>query len=435
MINIGMISLGCSKNTVDSEAILSVFSSSKDYKIVNNIEDADCIIINTCGFIEAAKKEAIENILDCIKYQNKKIVVCGCLVERYIKELKEEIPEVSAWLTFKDYIHIGEIVANLFNLKNDVEFDIFNRVLSTSKFTAYLKISEGCSNYCGFCAIPLIRGKFHSFDYDSLIKEAKELAASGVKELVIISQDTLRYGSDFTDKSKNLLSLLKEIEKIEGIEFIRLLYLYPEELTDELIDFINNSKKMTHYFDIPIQHVSNKVLKNMLRRDTKESISALLDRIKEKVSDPIFRTTLITGYPSETMEDIEELKEFINKYHFNHLGVFTYSLEEGTYGATFKDQISEEEKEKRKEIIMNEQKKISYIENKKLIGKVYKAIIIKKGRNNEYFVRCGINAIDDIDGQILLKTNKIHELGDIIYIRIKEAFVYDLIAEEEEGEN
>lgn len=435
MINIGMISLGCSKNTVDSEAILSVFSSSKDYKIVNNIEDADCIIINTCGFIEAAKKEAIENILDCIKYQNKKIVVCGCLVERYIKELKEEIPEVSAWLTFKDYIHIGEIVANLFNLKNDVEFDIFNRVLSTSKFTAYLKISEGCSNYCGFCAIPLIRGKFHSFDYDSLIKEAKELAASGVKELVIISQDTLRYGSDFTDKSKNLLSLLKEIEKIEGIEFIRLLYLYPEELTDELIDFINNSKKMTHYFDIPIQHVSNKVLKNMLRRDTKESISALLDRIKEKVSDPIFRTTLITGYPSETMEDIEELKEFINKYHFNHLGVFTYSLEDGTYGATFKDQISEEEKEKRKEIIMNEQKKISYIENKKLIGKLYKAIIIKKGRNNEYFVRCGINAIDDIDGQILLKTNKIHELGDIIYIRIKEAFVYDLIAEEEEGEN
>lgn len=435
MINIGMISLGCSKNTVDSEAILSVFSSSKDYKIVNNIEDADCIIINTCGFIEAAKKEAIENILDCIKYQNKKIVVCGCLVERYIKELKEEIPEVSAWLTFKDYIHIGEIVANLFNLKNDVEFDIFNRVLSTSKFTAYLKISEGCSNYCGFCAIPLIRGKFHSFDYDSLIKEAKELAASGVKELVIISQDTLRYGSDFTDKSKNLLSLLKEIEKIEGIEFIRLLYLYPEELTDELIDFINNSKKMTHYFDIPIQHVSNKVLKNMLRRDTKESISALLDRIKEKVSDPIFRTTLITGYPSETMEDIEELKEFINKYHFNHLGVFTYSLEEGTYGATFKNQISEEEKEERKEIIMNEQKKISYIENKKLIGKVYKAIIIKKGRNNEYFVRCGINAIDDIDGQILLKTNEIHELGDIIYIRIKEAFVYDLIAEEAEGEN
>lgn len=435
MINIGMISLGCSKNTVDSEAILSVFSSSKDYKIVNNIEDADCIIINTCGFIEAAKKEAIENILDCIKYQNKKIVVCGCLVERYIKELKEEIPEVSAWLTFKDYIHIGEIVANLFNLKNDVEFDIFNRVLSTSKFTAYLKISEGCSNYCGFCAIPLIRGKFHSFDYDSLIKEAKELAASGVKELVIISQDTLRYGSDFTDKSKNLLSLLKEIEKIEGIEFIRLLYLYPEELTDELIDFINNSKKMTHYFDIPIQHVSNKVLKNMLRRDTKESISALLDRIKEKVSDPIFRTTLITGYPSETMEDIEELKEFINKYHFNHLGVFTYSLEEGTYGATFKNQISEEEKEERKEIIMNEQKKISYIENKKLIGKVYKAIIIKKGRNNEYFVRCGINAIDDIDGQLLLKTNEIHELGDIIYIRIKEAFVYDLIAEEAEGEN
>lgn len=430
MINIGLISLGCSKNTVDSEAILEVFKSSKDFNVVNNIKDSDCIIINTCGFIEAAKKEAIDNILECIEYKNKKIVVCGCLVERYVEELKKEIPEVDAWVTFKDYLRIGDIVASLFNIKNDIEFDIFKRTLSTKKFTAYLKISEGCSNYCGFCAIPLIRGKFHSFDYDSLIKEAKELAKSGVKELVIISQDTLMYGADFKDKNVNLLSLLKEIEKIEGIEFIRLLYLYPEELSDELIDFINNSPKMTHYFDIPIQHISNKVLKSMNRRDTKESITALFNKIKTKVKDPIFRTTLIVGYPTETIEDLNELKDFINEYHFNHLGVFTYSLEEGTYGATFKNQIDEKEKEKRKELIMNEQKRISYQENKKLINKVYKAIIVKKNNNNEYYVRCGINAIDDIDGQILLKTSLNHNEGDIVYIKIKEAFVYDLIAEE-----
>ena len=429
MINIGLISLGCSKNTVDSEAILALFKK-ENFKIVNKLEDCDCIIVNTCGFILDAKKEAIETILEVLNYKRAKIVICGCLVERYLEELKKEIPEVSLWISFKDYPRFASLVSSLFNIENSTDFDIFNRVLSTKPYTAFLKISEGCSNFCGFCAIPYIRGRFHSFDFDSLINEAKELALKGVKELVIVSQDTGRYGSDFKDKNINLLTLLKELVKIEGIEFIRLLYLYPDEVDDELIDFINNSPKMTHYFDIPIQHISNKVLKLMNRRDTKESITNLFNRIKEKVEDPIFRTTIIVGYPGENKEDLDELKEFINEYHFNHLGVFTYSKEEGTYGAKLPNQINEEEKIRRKDEIMQEQASISYLGNKKLIGKTFKAIITDVLKNDEYYVRCGYNAPDEIDGNIILKTNNKHHEGDIINIEITHAFVYDLFAKE-----
>lgn len=429
MINIGLISLGCSKNTVDSEAILALFNKD-NFKIVNKLEDCDCIIVNTCGFILDAKKEAIETILDVLNYKKAKIVVCGCLVERYLDELKKEIPEVSLWIPFKDYPHFASLVSNLFNIENSSNFDIFNRVLSTKPYTAFLKISEGCSNFCGFCAIPYIRGSFHSFDFDSLIKEAKELAHGGVKELVIVSQDTGRYGCDFKDKNINLLSLLKELVKIDGIEFIRLLYLYPDEVNDELIDFINNSPKMTHYFDIPIQHISNKVLKLMNRRDTKESIITLFNKIKERVVDPIFRTTIIVGYPGETKEDLNELKEFLNEYHFNHLGVFTYSKEEGTYGAKLPNQVDEDEKLRRKDEIMQEQASISYIENKKLIGKRFKCIITDSLNNNEYYVRCGYNSPDEIDGNIILKTGKKHQDGDILNIEITHAFVYDLFAKE-----
>lgn len=429
MINIGLISLGCSKNTVDSEAILALFDN-ENFKIVNKLDECDCIIVNTCGFILDAKKEAIETIFEVLNYKRAKIVVCGCLVERYLEELKKEIPEVDLWISFKDYPRFATLVSSLFDISNSSDFDIFNRVLSTKPYTAFLKISEGCSNFCGFCAIPYIRGRFHSFDFDSLINEAKHFAKNGVKELVVVSQDTGRYGFDLKDKNINLLTLLKELVKIDGIEFIRLLYLYPEEVSDELIDFINNSPKMTHYFDIPIQHISNKILKSMNRRDTKESIIQLFDKIKSKVKDPIFRTTIIVGYPGETDEDIEELKDFINQYHFNHLGVFTYSKEEGTYGAKLPNQIDEDLKNKRKEDIMQTQASISYIENKNMIGKKFKAIITDILQNNEYHVRCGYNAPDEIDGNIILKANKNHKEGDIINIEITHAFVYDLFAKE-----
>ncbi len=431
MINITLISLGCAKNTVDSEAILALFDKNENFHISNELKKADCIIINTCGFIQDAKVEAINVIFDTLnKYSQAKVVVIGCLVERYLKELKEEIPEVSLWISFKDYPHMANLIANIFNETDLKEFNIFDRVLSTPKYSAYLKISEGCSNYCGFCAIPYIRGPFHSFKMEDLILEAKKLANKGIKELVVISQDTGKYGLDFKDENINLLALLKELDKIEGLEFIRVLYLYPEEISDELIDFINSSKKLTHYFDIPIQHASNKILKSMLRKDKKEDIIALLKKIKEKVKDPIFRTTLIVGYPGETEEDFNELKQFIEENHFNHLGVFKYSKEEGTYGALLKEQVDEKVKERRRDEIMRLQQKISYEENKKLINKEFKAIITAKLRNNEYLVRCGYNSPDGIDGNIYLKSLQNHVLGDIICIKITQASIYDLEAVE-----
>ena len=432
-INISLITLGCDKNTVDSEAILALFNDENEYKITSNLSEANLIIINTCGFILDAKKEAIDTIFSCINnYFNAKIVVTGCLVERYKKELEEEFTkeEVSLFISLKEYKNMGRLISNLFNKENTKEFDVFERMRSTKKYSAFLKISEGCSNFCGFCAIPFIRGKYHSFDFNSLINEAKKMASEGVKELIIISQDTGRYGRDFKDKNINLVTLLKELEKIEGIEFIRLLYLYPDEVSDELIDFINNSEKMTHYFDIPIQHASNKILKSMLRKDTKEDILSLYKRIKEKVKDPIFRTTLIVGYPQESEEDIEELKEFIKEIKFNHLGVFTYSKEEGTYGALLKEQVEEEIKEKRKNEIMELQAYISYELNKQEIGKTYKALIVKKVSDSEYYLRCGYNAPDDIDGNIILDSKgKNYNEGDIVNIKITNAFVYDLLAE------
>lgn len=431
MINVGLITLGCDKNTVDSEAILSLFKNDH-FNITSKLDECDLIIINTCGFILDAKVEGIDVILKSLQYEKAKIVVCGCLVERYKEELEKEIPEVSLWITLKDYPKFQEKVYELFNIKEETytNFDIFNRVLSTKPYTAYLKISEGCDNFCGFCAIPYIRGRFRSFDFDRLVNEAKDLAKNGVKELILVSQDTGRYGKDFNDKDINLVTLLKEINKIEGFEFIRLFYLYPEEVSDELIDFINDNPKMTHYFDIPIQHISDNVLKRMNRRDRKESIISLFNKIKSRVKDPIFRTTLIVGYPSETKEDIKELKEFIEEYHFNHLGVFTYSKEEGTYGAKLLDQIPEDEKIRRKEEIMELQAKISYQENKNLIGKTFKGMVIGKESENVYLIRCGFNAIDDIDGSVFLSSEVEHKEGDIVNIKITHAFVYDLFSEE-----
>lgn len=433
MINLSLISLGCDKNSVDSEAILYLFNDKKLFNFTNNLNEADLIIINTCGFILDAKMEAIKTILDSLKYKAK-VVVTGCLLTRYKEELKKDIKEVSLWIDFLNYNNLKKEVYKLFNLelKNNLSnnFDIFNRVLSTKNYEAYLKISEGCNNFCGFCSIPYIRGRFVSFSFFKLINEAKSFANKGIKELIIVSQDTLNYGKDIKNKDINFISLLKELEKIEGIEFITLLYLYPNEFSDELIELIKNSKKIRHYFDIPIQHASNKVLKNMLRKDTKESILNLLLKIKKEIPDAIFRTTLITGYPGETSKDFLELKKFINEFHFNHLGIFTYSKEIGTYAYKLKNQVKELTKIKRKDILMKEQSKISYEENKKLIGKTYKAIVISKYKDNEYYVRTSINSLNELDGKILIKTNLKHKEGDIINIKLTNAFIYDLIGEE-----
>lgn len=428
MYNVGLVSLGCVKNTVDSESILALLPQD-EFNIITDLNVADLVIINTCGFILDAKIEAINVILKVLEYKKKTIVI-GCLVERYKDDLVKEFPQVDAFISLKEYNKIPEIINSL--LKKDVvysDFDIFNRVLSTPSYMAYLKISEGCDNFCAFCSIPFIRGRFHSYDFNELITYAKDLAKNGIKELVVISQDTVSYGKDLKDGS-NLYKLLKELDKIDGLEFIRVLYTYPEGISDEILHLVASSKKIAHYFDIPLQHCSTRILKLMNRHDTKESILSLYKRIKEIVPDAILRTTLISGFPSETSEEHMELLDFIKEIKFNHLGVFTYSKEDGTKASLLEHQIDQEIKNQRKEELMNAQKKISYELNKNMIGKTYKAIVTKILPNNEYEVRSTFNSPDDIDGSIILQTNKTHKEGEIIYIKIKNAFVYDLLAEE-----
>ncbi len=425
MVKICLISLGCVKNTVDSEAILGLFNQ-EDFEFINDPKRSDCIIINTCGFILDAKKEGIDTILEMVKLK-KKIIVIGCLVERYYDELKKEIPEVDLYIKFKDeYSSLPKLLQDFFpNLRINPYFDFNNRVISTDKYTFYLKISEGCNNFCSFCSIPYIRGRFISYPIEELINFTKEKVKEGYKEVVVIGQDPTSYGKDLKDKNINLVRLLKELNEIEGLEFIRCLYLYPDGISDELIELFKISNKLPHYFDIPIQHASNEILKLMNRKDKKEDLIELFAKIKKEIPDAILRTTLITGFPGETLKDFNELKEFISKIKFHHLGVFTYSREEGTVAFKLPHQVRESTKIKRRNEIMSLQADISYQLNQSLINKEYKAIIIGI-KNNSYLVRCDFNAPDDIDGEVLIEKKNKHNIGDIVKIKITDALVYDL---------
>lgn len=428
MKKIALISLGCVKNQVDSEAILGLFKKPY-FEITNNLNESNVIIINTCGFIASAKVEGIETILDTLKY-GKEVVVIGCLVERYLKELKESIPEVKLWIPFKDeYKYLPSLIQSLF--KDEVvasKFDIFDRVEDDS-YSTLVKISEGCDNFCAFCAIPGIRGRFVSSPIDEICAYCERSVKKGTKELVLIGQDPTSYGKDLKGENINLVTLLKRIEAIDGDFSIRLLYLYPDGITDELLDFIKNHKKISRYFDIPIQHSETRILKLMNRRDTKESTIEVFNKIKKEIPDAILRTTIIVGYPSETSKEFNALKKFIEKYEFNHLGCFTYSREENTRAYYLKHQVRESTKIKRKEEIMKLQASISYKLNKELIGRKFRAIV--SGINDKnYIVRCDYNAPDDIDGNIYLDKTKDHKIGDVIEIEITHAFVYDLYCKE-----
>ncbi len=429
MKKIALISLGCVKNQVDSEAILTLFKE-PDFKIVDDLEEADAIIINTCGFIEDAIRENINVILKAAEYK-KVLVVVGCLVERFYKEIQKDIPEVDLWVKFKDeYKYLPSKIQELFpDEKVGSKFDIFDRITADSNYFSYIKISEGCDNFCAFCAIPFIRGRFVSLPEDDIVAYANKVVKEGAKEIVLIGQDPTSYGKDLKGQNINLVHLLRRIEPIEGLEKIRMLYLYPDGITDELIDFVKTHKKMSHYFDIPIQHCSDSILKLMNRRDTKASTEEVLDKIKKEIPDAILRTTLIVGFPGETHKEFNELKEFIEKYKFNHLGVFTYSREKGTKAAILPHQVQSRTKAKRKEEIMQLQARISYELNKNMVGREFDAIVFKVNKN-DYSVRCDYNAPDDIDGNVILKTDKVHKVGDSVRIKIEKAFVYDLIASE-----
>lgn len=428
-MNIGLVTLGCTKNQVDSEMILGVFKS-QGFNIVNQVEEADIIVVNTCGFIESAKQEAIDTILEICDYKEKKIVVMGCLVERYQESLEESIPEVDFYFPIRDYENIDSLFKKLTNSSSSYKMDYTKRVVTTSKHSVYLRIAEGCDNKCSYCAIPLIRGKFRSRDFDSLIEETKVLVANGAKEITLIAQDTTRYGTDFKDKDpRRLEHLLRAISEIEGVDWVRVLYLYPDEITEEILLEIKENKKVAKYFDMPIQHASNRMLKAMNRRGSKELIKQHINYIRNYIPDAIIRTTLITGFPTEEESDFVELLELVKETKFERLGCFTFSNEEDTASYDMYPKVHSRTAKRRYNSIMKEQEQISLNFNKSLIGKKYNCIIDDYDFDKfAYIGRNYMYAPDDVDGCIYIYSPIELEIGSIVNVEIIDASAYDLEA-------
>lgn len=422
-MKVGFVSLGCSKNLVDTEMMIGLFKKNK-YEIVNNPEEAEIIVINTCGFIEPAKEEAINTILEMAKYKEencKYLIVTGCLVERYKEDLIKALPEVDLFVKFSEYDTIWNQIDKVINSKEKQgSLDFLNRVISTGKNYAYLRIAEGCNNFCTFCAIPYIRGRFTSRKIEDVLDEAKMLAKQGYKELIVIAQDTTKYGVDIYGKPR-LAELLHEISKIEGIEWIRFLYAYPETITDELIEEVKNNDKICKYFDIPMQHISNNMLKKMNRKSTGESIKNLITKLRGEIPNVIIRSTLMVGFPGETEEDFNEMYEFVKWAKLDKLGCFTYSKEEGTVAYKMENQVHPMTKKKRYNKIMKLQQTISEENMEKHLGKTLKVLVEENGIGRSYM------DVPDIDGVIYLKGNaKINSFVNCKIIGKKE---YDLIGE------
>ena len=427
MKKVCLVSLGCAKNRIDSEMILAMFPADR-FVLTNDKNEADLIIINTCGFIESAKKESIDVIFEHASLKAK-LVVCGCLATRYEEELRQSIPEADLIISINDYARFAEALSKLMDEPLIKPLNPLRRILTTSKYSAYLRISEGCNHFCSFCAIPLIRGRFRSRPFDEILEEAKILKEKGIKEISLISQDTTFYGSDFPNRRPNIVDLLKAVEQL-GFASIRLLYLYPSEIDDELIDTIAQSKVIAHYFDVPIQTASNRILKLMHRVDDANKTKAMLHRIRERCPDAIIRTTLIAGFSGETEADHKKAVNLLKEIRFDHMGVFAYSLEEGTFGATLPHKVRESTKDRRVKELMETQKAISYELNKARVGQVFKGMVIAADpKNNKYLLRSDYNAPDDIDGQVRFVSEAPLEEGDIVEIKITQAYVYDLAGE------
>lgn len=426
MIQIGLVSLGCAKNLVDSENILAMFPK-EAFSITSDPKKADLIIVNTCGFIASAKKESIDTILEMASY-GKKLAVVGCLAQRYLEELRKEIPEADLILPISSYPELHKYLTSL--LGEEVNpFSPLKRVLSTGDYSAYLKISEGCDNFCAFCAIPFIRGRFVSRPFEEIIEEAKTLKEKGIKEISLVSQDTTVYGKDFPDKKPNIVDLLNALEDI-GFYSIRLLYLYPSEISDELIDKIASSKQIAHYFDIPVQSGSDHVLTLMRRHDRMKDTVNLFAKIRKKCPDAILRTTLIAGFAGETEDDHQETLSFIENVQFDKMGCFTYSPEEGTLGYTYKEQVDEKTKKRRKKELMLAQRRISLRANKKHIGETMEGLVVGYDPQNErYALRSYWAAPDEIDGAIWFTSPKPLKEGEIVKVHITDALIYDLLGE------
>ena len=401
---------------------IGIFKKEK-FEIVNNPKDAEIIIINTCGFIESAKEEAINCILEMAEYKKtgncKYLIAMGCLVQRYKSDLEKALPEVDLFLSIDEYENLWEKISKL--IKKDIKsintLDYLNRVVSTGRATAYLKIAEGCSNRCTYCAIPYIRGPYVSRKMEDIIKEAECLAKSGIKELIVIAQDTTKYGIDIYKEPK-LAELLNKLCEIEGFKWIRFLYAYPESITDELIEVVKNNEKICKYFDIPLQHFSDKVLKRMNRQSDSKSIEKTIEKIRKEIPNVILRTTMIVGFPGESEEDFFELYEFVNKAKFEKLGVFKYSKEDGTPASKLKEQIHPKTKQSRLNKIMTLEQKISKIKLEEKIGNIYEAIVDGITEDGKFIIARSYMDIPNEDGVIFIKNNNNIQVGyKYLYIR------------------
>lgn len=436
-MNVAIVSLGCAKNLIDSEVMLNTIKDGK-YEITNDPYLADIIIINTCGFIDKAKQESINTIIEMGQYKKdgkcKLLIAAGCLSERYKEELLNEMPELDAVIGTGDYKFILDVIEKglkgqkitMYGNQENIDLDRLDRYVSTKNHSAYIKIAEGCDNKCTYCIIPKLRGRYRSRKFEEIIKEAELLASKGIKELIVIAQDTSVYGRDLYGKLM-LPELLKSMAKIEGIEWIRLLYAYPDEFNDELINVMASEEKICKYIDIPIQHGSNKILKLMGRNTTKEKILHLINKLRKEIPDIAIRTTFIVGFPGETEEDFEELAEFIKEVEFDRMGVFTYSREEDTPAYKLPNQIDEETKINRQDILMSLQMDISYKKNLTFIGKSLK-VLIEDYDNGQYIGRTYRDA-PEIDGLVYFTSNSEMKIGEFANVLIKDATDYDLIGE------
>ena len=431
------ISLGCDKNLADSEEMLGLLTAG-GHKITDDETQADAIVINTCCFIKDAKEESVETILEMAEYKKTgschALIVTGCMAQRYQKEIIEEVPEVDAVLGTTSY---GDIVKALEEAVAGNHFEEFRdidylpdtgskRVLTTGGHFGYLKIAEGCDKHCTYCIIPKLRGKFRSVPMERLIAQAEDMAEQGVKELILVAQETTVYGKDLYGK-KSLHILLKKLCEIRGIRWIRILYCYPEEIYDELIETIRDEKKICHYLDIPIQHASDRILKRMGRRTSKQELIDIIGKLRKEIPDIVLRTTLITGFPGETEEDHEELKEFVDEMEFDRLGVFTYSPEENTPAAEMADQVSEEVKEERRDELMELQQEISYDRGQDRIGQELLVMIEGKVADESAYIGRTYGDAPKVDGYIFVQTGELLMTGDFAKVRVTGALEYDLI--------
>lgn len=438
-MNILFISLGCDKNLVDSEVMLGLLDK-RGYQIVDSEEDADIIVVNTCCFIHDAKEESIQTILEMAEYKKegklKALIVTGCLAQRYQQEIIDEIPEVDAVLGTTSYDHIVEAVEEALAGNGHVVLEDVDalpdvkekRLVTTGGHYAYMKIAEGCDKHCTYCIIPKLRGNYRSVPMEKLLAEAKDLADQGVKELILVAQETTVYGKDLYGE-KSLHKLLRELCKISGIQWIRILYCYPEEIYDELIQTIKEENKVCHYLDLPIQHASDAVLKRMGRRTSKAQLVEIIEKLRKEIPDISLRTTLITGFPGETQEQHEELKDFVDEMEFDRLGVFTYSPEEDTPAATMTEQIPEEVKEERQAELMELQQEIAFDLAEDMVGREVLVMIEGKVADENAYVGRTYKDAPNVDGLIFINTDEELMSGDFARVRVTGALEYDLIGE------